>query len=130
VFPAFPAALDAFPELTAVSALAFLERWERWPTAAAARDQERAAIEAFFRQQFHSQARAAAGRIHAALQADTLTAPPHLAVGRRPSGRDPARRAPGAPPAPAACRLGATPGSNACVRCSTATEPTLTARSC
>nr|HRC85615.1 hypothetical protein [Thermoanaerobaculia bacterium] len=54
----FPAALDAFPDLTAVSALAFLEHW---PTAAAARDQERAAIEAFLRQQFHSQARAAAG---------------------------------------------------------------------
>src|SRR5256714_2667598 len=67
----FPAALDAFPELTAISALAFLERW---PTAAAARDQDRAAIEAFLRQQFHSQARAAAGRIHAALQADALTA--------------------------------------------------------
>ena len=75
----FPAALDAFPELTAVSALAFLERW---PTAAAARDQERSAIEAFLRQQFHSQARAAAGRIHAALQADALTAPPHLAAAR------------------------------------------------
>jgi transposase len=75
----FPAALDAFPELTAVSALAFLERW---PTAAAAREQSRSALEAFLRQRFHSQARAAAGRIHTALQADVLTASPHLAAAR------------------------------------------------
>jgi transposase len=75
----FPAALDAFPDLTAVSALAFLEHW---PTAAVARDQERVAIEAFLRQQFHSQARAAASRIHAALQADALTAAPRLAAAR------------------------------------------------
>jgi transposase len=75
----FPAALEAFPDLTAISALAFLERW---PTAAAARDQSQPEIETFLRQQFHSQVRTAAGRIHAALHADALTAPPHLASAR------------------------------------------------
>ncbi len=75
----FPAALDAFPELKAVSALAFLERW---PTAAAARDPSQSEIEAFLRHQSHGQARAAAGRIHAALQSDALTASPHLAAAR------------------------------------------------
>ena len=80
-----PAALEAFPELTASSALAFLERW---PTTAAARDQSRPDSEALLRQQFDSQARVAAGRIHAALHAAALTAPPHLAsVGPARSGR-------------------------------------------
>jgi transposase len=75
----FPAALAAFPELKAVSALAFLERW---PTAAAARAPSRSEIEAFLRRQSHGQARAAAGRIHAARQAAALTASPHLAAAR------------------------------------------------
>ena len=75
----FPAALEAFPELAAVSALAFLERW---PTAAAARERGRSEIEAFLRRQLHSRAPAAAARIHAALRADVLTAPPHLAAAR------------------------------------------------
>ena len=75
----FPAALEAFPDLTAVSALAFLDHW---PTAAEARGLAQAELEGFLRQQFHSRARAAAGRIHAALHADALTAPPHLAAAR------------------------------------------------
>jgi transposase len=73
----FPAALEAFPDLAAVSALAFLERW---PTATAARDQSQPEIEAFLRRQFHSRARAAAARIYAALQADALAAPAYRAA--------------------------------------------------
>jgi transposase len=75
----FPAALEAFPDLGAVSALAFLDRW---PGAAEARGLSRAEIEAFLRRQFHSRARVAAARIHAALQADALTAPVHLAAAK------------------------------------------------
>jgi transposase len=75
----FPAALQAFPDLGAVSALAFLDRW---PGAAEARSLSRAEIEAFLCQRFHSQARAAAARMHAALQADALTAPAHLAAAK------------------------------------------------
>lgn len=71
----FPAALDAFPNLSAVSALAFLERW---PTPAAAGRLGEAEIEAFLREHRHGQSRAAAARIHAALQAEALTAPAHL----------------------------------------------------
>jgi transposase len=71
----FPAALDAFPNLSTVSALAFLERW---PTAAAAGVLSQAAIEDFLRQHHHGQPRAAAARIHAALQAEALVAPAHL----------------------------------------------------
>jgi transposase len=73
----FPAALEAFPDPGAVSALAFLERW---PTAAEARRLSRVEVETFLRRQFHSQARPAAARVHAALQAEALTAPAHLAA--------------------------------------------------
>jgi transposase len=72
----FPQALVAFPDLDTVSACAFLERW---PTAEQAGRLSRAEIEAFLRQQRHSYPRQAAARIHAALQADALTAPAHLA---------------------------------------------------
>jgi transposase len=75
----FPALLDAFPDLSAVSALAFLDRW---PTAAAARELSPAELEAFLRQHCHSGPVAAAARIHAALQADALVAPAHLAAAR------------------------------------------------
>lgn len=100
----FPAALEAFPDLTAGSALACLARW---PTAAEARGLAQAEREGFLRQQFHSRARAAAGRIHAALHADALTAPPHLAAAR--AGANPTRGAPVAPAASAARRLGGAP---------------------
>jgi len=76
---AFPALLDAFPDLGAVSTLAFLDRW---PTAAAARTLRPAAIEAFLRQHRHNHPDTAAARIHAALQAAALTAPAHLAAAR------------------------------------------------
>ena len=71
----FPQALVAFPNLSAVSALAFLERW---PTAEAARGLTVTELEAFLRQHHHGQARQAARRIHAAVQAEALTAPTHL----------------------------------------------------
>ena len=72
----YPQALAAFPDLDTVSACAFLERW---PTAAQAGRLRRADIEAFLRTQRNSYPRAAAERIHAALQAESLAAPPHLA---------------------------------------------------
>ena len=75
----FPAALEAFPDLGAVSALAFLDRW---PGAAEARGLSQAEIEHFLRQRSHGRARSAAARIHAALQADALTAPRHLAAAK------------------------------------------------
>ena len=71
----FPAALDAFPNLSALSALVFLERW---PTVAAAGPLSQADIEAFLRHHRHGQARTAAARIDAALQAEALVAPVHL----------------------------------------------------
>jgi hypothetical protein len=115
-----PAALAAFPELKAAWALAFLERW---PTAAAVRAQRRSEIEAFLRRQSHGQARAAAGRIHAAVQADALEAPPHLAAARAGAIQFAARQL-------LLCIGSVPPGSSACATCSAATEPTLTARSC
>ena len=71
----FPQAVDAFPDLGAVSALAFLERW---PTANEGRQRSRGEIEAFLRTQRHGQPRTAAERIHAALQTEALVAPAHL----------------------------------------------------
>jgi len=76
---AFPAVLDAFPELLALSALRFLERW---PTASAAGTLTVAELVAFLREQGHFRADAAAARIHAALHADILAAPSHLAAAR------------------------------------------------
>ena len=76
---AFPAVLDAFPDLAALSALRFLERW---PTAAEADALSEAELAAFLRAQGHFRADVAAGRIHAALHADVLAAPPHLAAAR------------------------------------------------
>jgi transposase len=73
----FPAALAAFPELKAVSALAFLDRW---PTATGARAVGRDGLETFLRHHGHCRPVAAAARIHAALQAEALAAPPHLAA--------------------------------------------------
>lgn len=72
----FPQALAAFPDLDTVSACAFLERR---PTAEQAGRVSRTEIEAFLRQQRHGFPQQAAERIHAALQADALTAPAHLA---------------------------------------------------
>lgn len=72
----FPQALVAFPDLDTVSAGAFLERW---PTAAQAGELSQAEIEQFLRQHRHSYPRQAAERIHTALQAEALTAAPHLA---------------------------------------------------
>ena len=71
----FPAALDAFPNLSAISALAFLDHW---PSAELAHRLTSAEIETFLRQQRHGQPRQAAARIHAALQAEALVAPAHL----------------------------------------------------
>jgi transposase len=76
---AFPAVLDAFPELLALSALRFLERW---PTAAAAGALSAAEVAAFLREQGHFRPDTAAARIHAALHADVLAAPAHLAAAR------------------------------------------------
>ena len=76
---AFPAALDAFPDLAALSALRFLERW---PTATEADALSEAELAAFLRAQGHSRAKAAAARVHAALHADVLAAPAHLADAR------------------------------------------------
>jgi transposase len=75
----FPAALDAFPELKAVSALASLDRW---PTATGARAAGRDEIEALLRRHGHCRPVAAAARIHAALHAEALAAPAHLAAAR------------------------------------------------
>jgi transposase len=72
----FPQALAAFPDLDTVAACAFLDRW---PAAEQARGLTRAEIEAFLRQQRHSYPRPAAERIHAALRAESLAAPAHLA---------------------------------------------------
>lgn len=74
-----PALLAAFPTLGAVSPLAFLDRW---PTATAARSLTLVEIAAFLRQHHHNHPDVAAARIHAALQAPALTAPPHLVVAR------------------------------------------------
>jgi transposase len=75
----FPAVLEAFPDHSTVTALAFLDRW---PTALAARGLSQAEIEAFLRQRHHGQSQVAAARAHAAFQADALTASPHLAAAR------------------------------------------------
>lgn len=72
----FPQALVAFPDLGTVSACAFLERW---PSAEQARRLSRGEIEALLRTHRHGQPRAAAGRIYAAVQAEALVAPEHLA---------------------------------------------------
>jgi transposase len=76
---AFPAVLDAFPDLVALSALRFLDRW---PTATAAGALSEAELGAFLREQGHFRPDTAAARIHAALHADVLAAPPHLAQAR------------------------------------------------
>ena len=76
---AFPAVLDAFPDLAALSTLRFLERW---PSAAEAGAVSEAEVAAFLRAQGHSRATSAAARIHAALHADVLAAPTHLAEAR------------------------------------------------
>jgi transposase len=76
---AFPAVLDAFPDLATLSALRFLERW---PTATEADALSEAELTAFLREQGHFRAKTAAARIHAALHADVLTAPAHLAAAR------------------------------------------------
>ena len=76
---AFPAILDAFPDLTALSALRFLDRW---PTATEADALTETELTAFLRAQGHSRANVAAARIHAALHADVLAAPAHLAEAR------------------------------------------------
>ena len=76
---AFPAALDAFPNLAALSALRFLEGW---PSATEAGALSEAELTAFLRAQGHSRPDAAAARIHAALHADILAAPAHLAEAR------------------------------------------------
>jgi transposase len=73
----FPAALEAFPDLGAVSALAFLARW---PGAAEARALGPAALEAFLREHRHNRPGPAAARIRAALDAEALAAPPRLAA--------------------------------------------------
>jgi transposase len=76
---AFPATLEAFPDLTTLSALRFLERW---PTATEAGALSEAELVAFLRAQGHFRPAAAAARIHAALHADVLAAPTHLADAR------------------------------------------------
>jgi transposase len=75
----FPAALEAFPDPGAPSALAFLARW---PGAAAAQRLSPAELAAFLRAQHHGWATRAAARIHAALHADALPAAPHRAAAK------------------------------------------------
>jgi len=76
---AFPAVLDAFPDLVALSALRFLEGW---PSATEAGARSEAELGAFLRRQGHNRPDAAAARIHAALHADVLATPVHLAAAR------------------------------------------------
>jgi transposase len=71
----FPAARSAFPDLSTVSALAFLEHW---PTADLAACLSVVEVETFLRQQRHGQPRQAAARSHAAVQEEALVAPPQL----------------------------------------------------
>jgi transposase len=72
----FPPALDALPELDAPTTLAFLARW---PGAAEARRAGADELRAFFRAQHHGWPDRAAARVRAALDAEALTAPAHLA---------------------------------------------------
>ena len=72
----FPQALVAFPQLAAVSALAFLARW---PTAEAAQQVSIGELEQFLREQQHGWPERTAARIHAALTAEALAAHPLVA---------------------------------------------------
>jgi hypothetical protein len=72
----FPQALAAFPAPEAPTALAFLARW---PSVADAAPVTAAALEAFFRAQHHGWPDRAAARVRAALDAEALAAPAHLA---------------------------------------------------
>jgi transposase len=75
----FPEALAAFPRLTDLSALAFLARW---PSAAAARQLDIAALLTFLREHQHGWPERTAARIHAALTAEALTEEPRIAQAR------------------------------------------------
>ena len=72
----FPQALVAFPDLASATALAFLARWPSAEAAGAVSDAELAAL---LRAQRHGWPARAAARIRAALDAEALTAPTHLA---------------------------------------------------
>ena len=72
----FPQALEALPEPDAPSALAFLARW---PSAAEARRAGADELRAFFRSQHHGWPDRAAARVRAALAAEALAPPAHLA---------------------------------------------------
>ena len=72
----FPQALDAFPELGAPTALAFLARWA---SAEDARRATAAELDAFFRAHRHGWPGRAAARVRTALDAEALAAPEHLA---------------------------------------------------
>jgi transposase len=72
----FPQAVAAFPALEAPTALAFLARW---PSAAEAGPTTEAELDAFFRQHRHGWPDRAAAQVRAALDAEALAAPAHLA---------------------------------------------------
>jgi transposase len=72
----FPQALAAFPNLGSATALAFLARW---PTADAARRAGDAEFAALLREHRHGWPERAAARIRAALAAEALAGPAHLA---------------------------------------------------
>jgi transposase len=76
---AFPQALGAFPDLAGATALTFLARW---PSAEAARAAPDADLRALLRARRHAQPARTAARIRAALDADALAAPAHLARAR------------------------------------------------
>jgi transposase len=75
----FPQALEAFPRLASVSALAFPARW---PTAEAARQLGRPELEQFLREHQHGWPARTAAPLHAALTAEALTARPSLACAK------------------------------------------------
>ena len=76
VLSVFPQALAAFPHLNTIAALSFLERW---PSAAAAAQISDAELASLLREHRHGWPTRAAERIRAALQAEALVAPAHLA---------------------------------------------------
>lgn len=72
----FPQALATFPDLEAPTALAFLAHW---PSAYAARQASAVELDTFFGAQRHGSPARAAARVRAALAAEALVAPAHLA---------------------------------------------------
>jgi transposase len=72
----FPQALEAFPNLATITALAFLARW---PSVEAARQAPRAELEDLLRAHRHGWSKQASARIRQALEREALSASPQLA---------------------------------------------------